>query len=176
MIRKEDLFPIGHFTKPHGLQGELPLLTSHADILEQMTYIVCEMEGIPVPFFIESYRPKGRLAILLKLEHVDDPETAKRFTNREVYCPRKRVKNVPGEMVNWQQLVNYMIEDETLGELGRIVHVNDSTLNVFLHIDRQGKELLAPIAPDLIRAVDVTSGRIVVALPEGLLEFIAYNM
>ena len=141
-----------------------------------MIYVVCEMEGMPVPFFIDSFRSKGRPVVLIKLEGVDNPEAAKRFLNREVYCPRKMVKRVPGEEVNWQQLVNYILEDETLGELGRIVHVNDTTLNVFLHIDRQGKELLTPIAPELIRAVDVTTGRIVIALPEALLEFIAYNM
>ena len=55
MIRKEELFKIGKFTKPHGVKGEITLLTQYEG-LETMDepYIVCEMDGIFVPFFVES--------------------------------------------------------------------------------------------------------------------------
>ena len=51
MIREEEVFKIGQFAKPHGIKGELSLVTN-SDVLEDAEdpYIVCEMDGILVPF------------------------------------------------------------------------------------------------------------------------------
>ena len=47
MIRQEEVFKIGQFAKPHGIKGELSLLTQ-CDLFEETDepYIVCEMDGI----------------------------------------------------------------------------------------------------------------------------------
>ena len=54
MIKKEDVFKIGQFAKPHGIKGEIALVTN-SDVFDDSDdpYIVCEMDGILVPFFIE---------------------------------------------------------------------------------------------------------------------------
>ncbi len=60
MIREEEVFKIGQFAKPHGIKGELSLVTN-SDVLEDAEdpYIVCEMDGILVPFFVEDFRYKN---------------------------------------------------------------------------------------------------------------------
>ena len=59
MIREGEVFKIGQFAKPHGIKGELSLVTN-SDVLEDAEdpYIVCEMDGILVPFFVEDFRYK----------------------------------------------------------------------------------------------------------------------
>ena len=59
MIKKEDVFKIGQFAKPHGIKGEIALVTN-SDVFDDSDdpYIICEMDGILVPFFIEEYRYK----------------------------------------------------------------------------------------------------------------------
>ena len=47
--------------------------------------IICEIDGILVPFFIEEYRYKTDTVMLVKLENVDDEKAAREFTNREVF-------------------------------------------------------------------------------------------
>ena len=46
MIREEEVFKIGQFAKPHGIKGELSLVTN-SDVLEDAEdpYIVCEMDS-----------------------------------------------------------------------------------------------------------------------------------
>ena len=65
MIKKEDVFKIGQFAKPHGIKGEIALVTN-SDVFDDSDdpYIICEMDGILVPFFIEEYRYKTDTCLL----------------------------------------------------------------------------------------------------------------
>lgn len=71
MIRKEEVFKIGQFAKPHGIKGEISLVTN-CDLFDDVEdpCIVCEVDGILVPFFIEDYRYKADTVMLVKLENV----------------------------------------------------------------------------------------------------------
>lgn len=169
MIRKEDLCQVGQFARPHGIKGELPLVTDYDLFGEtEHPYIVCEMDGIPVPFYIESYRPKGRSTILVKLEQVDGIAAAKRLVNRAVYYPQAAIRHRPEKDAGWHQFTGYMLEDGRKGEIGRVTDVDDTTLNVLFRVDCNGKEILAPVAEELICFVDRKAKRIVVSLPDGL--------
>ena len=57
MIRKEEVYKIGIFNKPHGIHGELSF-TFTDDIFDRVEaeYLICLLDGIFVPFFIEEYR------------------------------------------------------------------------------------------------------------------------
>ena len=51
MITREELIRIGRFNKPHGVKGELSF-TFTDDVFDrtECPYIVCEIDGIFVPF------------------------------------------------------------------------------------------------------------------------------
>lgn len=172
MIKREEVFKIGQFAKPHGIKGELSLLTQ-SDLFEEAEepYVVCDMDGILVPFFVEEYRYKTDSVILLKLEDVNSEEEARPFVNKEVFYPLDKVdqEHLVGEMT-WDSFVGYAVIDEHLGDLGVITAVDESTLNVLLQVDHQGEELLIPAAEELITAVDHEAHRLEVNLPEGLLD------
>ena len=55
MIKKSEVVKIGFFTKPHGVSGELRL-EFEGGVFNPIPsdYIICDMEGILVPIFIES--------------------------------------------------------------------------------------------------------------------------
>ena len=57
MIRSEEVYKIGVFNKPHGIKGELQF-TFTDDIFDRVDcdYLICLLDGILVPFFIEEYR------------------------------------------------------------------------------------------------------------------------
>lgn len=172
MIKKEEVFKIGQFAKPHGIKGELALLTN-SDVFEDSEdpYIVCEMDGILVPFFIESFRYKSDAVTLLKLENVDSEVRAREFVNREVFYALDAVDedDLVGDMT-WDSFIGYSVTDVQHGELGKITDVDESTLNVLLQIDYQGEELLIPAVEELITEADHQNKRLVVQIPEGLLD------
>ena len=57
MIRREDVFKIGRMGKPHGVKGELSMQCDD-DVFDRVDadYLVLDIDGILVPFFIEEYR------------------------------------------------------------------------------------------------------------------------
>ena len=78
MIRRDEVYKIGILNKPHGVRGEL-LFTFTDDIFDRVEadYIVCLMDGILVPFYIEEYRFRTDTTALIKLEDVDTAEQAR---------------------------------------------------------------------------------------------------
>ena len=171
MIRQEDVIKIGQFAKPHGVKGEIALVTQ-SDVLDESgsPYIICEIEGILVPFFIEEYRYKSDSVILLKLEDINDEIAASEFTGRDVYYPLDEMNGDDVGDVTWDNFIGYLVTDEVVGELGMITDVDESTLNVLIKIDHQGVELLIPAVEELIIAIDSEKKQMKVSLPEGLLD------
>lgn len=172
MIQPEEVFKIGQFAKPHGIKGELALVTT-SDVFDDSDdpYVVVEIDGILVPFFIEEYRYKSDTVTLVKLEKIDTEEAAREFAGRDVYYPLDEVEEsyLIGD-ITWDSLIGYTVTDPRYGELGRITDVDDTTLNVLLKIDRDGEEWLLPAADELITAADHSTKRLTVSLPEGLLD------
>ena len=171
MIKKEDVFKIGQFAKPHGIKGEITLLTT-SDVFDDSDdpFIVCEFEGILVPFFIEEYRYKSDSSILVKLENIDSELQAREFSNLEVYYPLDAaVGDLVGDMT-WDSFVGYVVLDTRLGISGPITMVDESTINVLLQVDYKGNEILIPAAEELILGVDHDKKLLEVALPDGLLD------
>lgn len=174
MINKEELFQIGYFAKPHGIKGELSLHTDNAEVLDDVAdpYLVCEMEGLFVPFFIETLRSKKSASVVLvKFENVDNELAAKKFSNKAAYYPLELIKDYPPEDVeSWDFYIGYCLEDRLMGELGKVTDVDVSTINTLFKIDYQGKELLVPIADEIIVSTDHENRRLTVSLPEGLID------
>ena len=134
-------------------------------------YIICEIDGILVPFFIEEYRYKTDTVILVKLKNVDDEKAAREFSNREVFYSLDEVdeEDLVGEMT-WDSFIGYQVIDEVQGKIGEITDVDESTINVLLQIDREGEEILLPAVEELILSADHENKRLIVSLPEGLLD------
>lgn len=159
------------FNKPHGIGGELQF-TFTDDIFDRVEadYIICPMDGILVPFFIEGYRFRSDTTALMKLEGVDTQEQARRFTNTPVYFPVKHAQETPPEELTWTFFVGFRMEDTCHGYLGEVTDVDDSTANVLFVVDHQGEELLIPAHEEFIQDIDTTHRVLTVRLPEGLLD------
>lgn len=171
MIRREDVYKIGIFNKPHGIHGELSF-TFTDDVFDRVEcdYLICLLDGIFVPFFIEEYRFRSDSTALVKLEGVDTAERARMFTNIEVYFPVEHADEDagPGEL-SWDFFVGFRVEDVRHGELGEVVEVDTSTVNTLFVIEKAGEELLLPAQEEFIVNIDRMHRVITVNVPEGLL-------
>jgi len=171
MIKEEEVYKIGIINKPHGIHGELSF-TFDDDIFDRVDadYIVCLMDGILVPFFIESYRFRSDSSALIKLEGVDDEQQARRFTNTEVFFPKKHAEGTEDEDLTWAYFTGFIIKDVKEGKIGKVTDVDDSTINTLFVVDRDGKELLIPAQEDFIVNLDREARIITMDLPSGLIE------
>ena len=171
MIKEEEVYKIGIINKPHGIHGELSF-TFDDDIFDRVDadYIVCLMDGILVPFFIESYRFRSDSSALIKLEGVDNEQQARRFTNTEVFFPKKHAEGPEDEDLTWAYFTGFIIKDVKEGKIGKVTDVDDSTINTLFVVDRDGKELLIPAQEDFIVNLDREARIITMDLPSGLIE------
>ena len=171
MIKKEEVYKIGLFNKPHGIHGELQF-TFTDDIFDRVDcdYLICLLDGIFVPFFIEEYRFRSDSTALVKLEGIDTAERARMFTNVEVYFPVKHAEEAEDGELSWNFFVGFRMEDVRHGELGEVVEVDTTTVNTLFVVEQEdGEELLIPAQEEFIVVINQEKKLITVELPEGLL-------
>lgn len=171
MIRKEEVFKIGVINKPHGIKGEVSFTFTDDifDRVEDCDYLVLLLDGIMVPFFMEEYRFKSDSTVLVKFEGIDTAEAARKFTNVEVYYPKKYMEETE-DISSWNFFVGYKVQDVNHGMLGEITDVDDTTMNVLFVIEQEGEELLLPAHEEFIVDLDRKKHILIVDIPEGLLE------
>lgn len=173
MIREDEVFKIGKFTKPHGIKGEIAFAFDN-DIFDKVDcpYLICKINGIFVPFFIKEYRFKGADTALITFEDIVSDTQAKQFNGLEVYFPRKYFEdNAADAEYTLDYFIGFSVVDSRAGNIGRIVAVDENTINtLFLLEDEKGKETIIPATDDFVTEIDNNQNILYVDLPEGLIE------
>ena len=167
MIRREDVYRIGKIGKPHGVKGEVSFHFDD-DIFDRTDadFLILELDGILVPFFMEEYRFRSDSLALMKLEGIDTQERARELTNCEVFFPREQQDDE--ENLSWAAIIGFtVIDEQTNTPVGTIASVDDSTENVLFELE---DGTLIPASEDLITNIDTKKRTITIDLPEGLLE------
>lgn len=168
MIRQEEVYKIGKLGKTHGVKGEISFLFDD-DVFDRTDadYLILEIDGILVPFFIEEYRFKTDSNALMKFDGIDTQERARELTGCDVYF-RRDMADEDSEHLSWAELIGYRLIDAASGaEVGTIASVDDSTINILFELE-DGK--LIPASEELITNVDTSKHQIAINLPEGILE------
>ena len=169
MIEKNRVFPVGKIHKPHGINGEMSFtFTSDVFDTEHAEYFIFEMEGILVPFYIESYRFRTDTAALLKLEGVDTEEQAREFSGLEVFLPDSFLDKAGEEEMTMDYFVGFELSDKKSGILGTVTAVDQSTENILFVAANGPNELLIPAAEDFILEIDHEQKIIYMEIPDGL--------
>lgn len=167
MIKKEEVYKIGRLGKTHGMRGEISFLFDD-DVFDRVDadYLILEIDGILVPFFIEEYRFKTDSNALMKFDGIDTQERARELTGCDVWFPRALAES-DEDGISWAAIVGFdIIESESGKTVGRIASVDDSTINILFCLE-DGR--LIPASEELIIAIDQQARTITMQLPEGLL-------
>lgn len=174
MIRKEDIVTIGKFQKTHALKGELNMISDiDSEYFMEGNPLIVENDGILVPFYVESIRPKGTTSYLVKLEGINSEEEASIFVNNEISILKKDAEEwLDDTFEDLGELIGYsVIEDKTRVEIGRVERIDDSTSNILLILtDKDDEQIYIPFNEDLIVEIDDENQVIKMNLPEGLVD------
>jgi 16S rRNA processing protein RimM len=168
MIRKEEVYKIGRLGKVHGIKGEISFLLDD-DVFDRVDadYLVLDVDGILVPFFIEEYRFKTDSNVLMKFDGIDTQERARELTGCDVYFPRALAES-DEDNLSWAEMIGYSLVDAQSGQkIGTIAAVDDSTINILFELE-DGR--LIPASEELITNIDTQKHQIEINLPEGILE------
>lgn len=168
MIKREEVYKIGRLGKAHGIRGEVSFLFDD-DVFDRVDadYLILDIDGILVPFFLEEYRFKSDANALVKFDGIDTLESAKELTGCEVFFPRE-MSDEDDEHISWAEIVGYELVDSETGTVaGTIASVDDSTINTLFELE-DGR--LIPASEELIQKIDTKKHQIEIKLPEGILE------
>jgi len=175
MINRNELIKIGNFNKSHGIKGEINFtFTSNFFNKNKDFFFVFELDGIFIPFKVESYRFISNSTALVKLKNINTIEQANLLTYQEVFAPLKQLTenielNSSIKKFSWDYFIGFSIIDDKMKEIGYITDIDKSTMNTLFIIEKGGKEILIPTAEEMIITIDDKKRIIYMKLPAGLL-------
>ena len=166
MIRKEEVYRIGRLGKAHGVHGEISFMFDD-DVFDRVDadYLVLDVDGILVPFFLEEYRFRSDSTALVKFEDVDTQERARELTNCDVYFPLALTDDEASQVPSF--LLGFALIDAATGQpIGRIAAIDDQTANILFELE-DGR--LIPAAEEFITDINREARTLTMQLPDGLL-------
>ena len=170
-MTKEEAFYIGYFTKTKGLKGELQLyfeFDAYEDL--DLDVVFAEVNGKMVPFFVEKHKLYPNNTGLFYFEDLDHIDKAQALVKKKVYLPLSKMPERDEEDFTYEDFVGFTVTDETHGELGEILEVNEYPQQFVATLLYKKKEILFPLNEDMIIEFDEDEKTILVDLPEGLLD------
>ena len=166
---------IGRFNRTHGVRGEITAtLDCELELLERLSCIVCDMDGINVPFFISAMRLKSNKSVLLTIDGITSEQQAAMILGREFYALKEDYDLLNDELEGDELPLDYFIGFELFDHdtpVGHIDDVDDTTANVLFVVKRpDGSHVQVPAADEWVVAFDPDQRTITMDLPQGLLE------
>ena len=175
MITREELIAIGHYNKPHGVAGELSATVDvEIDVLGALSCLVSEMDGIYVPFFVNSLRPKTSETVLLTIDGINSEQEAARLVNHDIYALKREFRqesdDADADGYPLDYFIGFELQDSDGTRVGEIVQVDEQTENAIFIVDDGEGELLLPASDVLIVEFDLDKKVMVMDLPQGILD------
>lgn len=164
---KEEVYKIGKLGKAHGIKGEVSMQVDD-DIFDRTDaeFLILELDGIMVPFFMEEYRFKSDDTALIKFEGVDTQERARELTGADVYFPTPTDSSQDHE-ISYAMLVGFNVINSNNGKtIGKIAFIDEQTINTMFELT---DGTLLPASEELIEGVDIENKNISLNIPDGLL-------
>ena len=167
----EEYVNIGKMGKTHGTNGELKCQVKdpYLDDFFDAEVVFLALQGNKVPFFIAASRGEGTL--IVKFEEVDSREDALPLAGAELFLRAADLAAGPPDILpDFSFLEGFRIIDQQAGEVGIIEEVLEFPQQIMAVLQYQGRELLIPLNDAFIIEIDEPAQRILMALPDGLLE------
>jgi 16S rRNA processing protein RimM len=167
MIKQEEVYKIGKLGKTHGVKGEVSFMFDD-DVFDRVDsdYLVLDIDGILVPFFIEEYRFRSDSVALMKFEDIDTQQRAAELTGCDVFFPRALADE--DDTPTLAMLIGFGVVDANSKKtIGRIAAIDDSTVNLLFELE---DGMLIPASEELITDIDQENRIITIDIPKGLLE------
>jgi 16S rRNA processing protein RimM len=163
---------VGQVVGAHGVQGELRVKIMSDDPqrfarLEQV-YLGPDDKN-PAACRVESTRLHGR-QVLIKLEGCDDRNAAQARRGTLLFVPLAEAIPLAEDEYFEHQIVGLEVWTAAGDFLGRVVDILYTRANEVYVVQEEGtrREILLPAIEEVVQAIDLEAGRLVVHLMEGL--------
>jgi len=199
MAGYDNLQQVAQVLKSNGTDGELVMgfrEIAPEDInLNEPVFIV--FDGLPVPFFIESFTKRGNSKALVRLTDICSMEDVEEIAGKAVYIEEDNLPEMSLEEDGYAALIGWTLlmpeipdqvgdDVETVGEdmeedtslpaltgnlyeVGEITDFIDIPNNPCIEVETESGAVMIPLHEDLILSVDPEYQEIIMQLPAGLI-------
>ena len=161
-MAKDNKIILGCVGATYGVRGWVKI-NSYTDpvtnILDYSEWFI-EHQGQWRAISVEAAKPHGN-GIIAKLAGIDDPETAKRYTNNPIGVDRTLLPKPLDNEYYWDDLIDLTVTNTVGATLGKVVEVRNTGANDILIIEGD-KRHLVPFIDHVIQAVDLANQSIIV--------------
>ncbi len=168
-----ELVYVGKIVRARGVGGELEMAPLGEAVLKlgEGTELLLERDEGEEPreFHVSGVRRLGS-RVGLRLEGVDTPESARPLVGHSAMIEAAALPELPDGRYYHYQIVGLEVVDEDGESLGEIVQVIETGGNDVYVVGEGRGEILLPATDKVIVEIDLAAGRMVVAVPPGLIE------
>ena len=158
------MLKIAQVLKSNGTDGGLLLSffdVSPEDIdLQEPVFI--EFDGLPVPFYFESFTRRGNNRAVVHLTGVRSLKDADELAGAAVYADYF-------EEEDEEDLTGWTVIDDGGATVGTVSGYEDIPGNLCIYVKTPGGEVLLPLHQELIVSMDPSTKVLTLVIPEGLL-------
>jgi 16S rRNA processing protein RimM len=156
----------------HGIRGEVRLHTFTDDPMAISRYGPLETEDRKRSFAVAAAR-SGKGFLVARLSGVEDRSAAEELRNLRLYVPRERLPALSdADDFYHADLIGLRVVDADGSEIGTVAAVQNYGAGDLIEVrpSSGGPTVLIPFTKASVPVVDLSSGRLVVDTPDGLLE------
>lgn len=169
---KQEHICVGKIYREHGIEGRVKvyLYSGAAENFRKGSKIVIKKNsGETLSAKILDVAPFQRW-FLTRFSVFASPEEAREWRKAFLYVPKDRLKPLAKGEAYVFELVGFGIFDSDENFLGNVVAVRESGESALFVVSRGKKEILIPVVPKWIVSVDRKNKKIVINVPEGLVD------
>ncbi len=173
----EGLIRIGYIKRAHGIHGELVVmpLTEDPGRYGQLHQVYVRpqqpLSGMAAdPLNIQSYRFAGK-DIILKFREINDRNTAESYKGWYIEISRDDLRVLPADTYYVFDMIGLDVYSEEGEFLGKLKDISSTGSNDVYEVGKEGaKSFFIPALKSVVRQISLESGKIIVRIPEGLLD------
>lgn len=172
----DECYYLGYTSKLHGKNGEITLklevdFFEECKKLESVFIQLNKTDTSLIPFFISKSNFQNNGTFRVKLEDVDSIAEAKPIIGKGVYMLSKFLPTLSGNKFYHHEVEDFKVIDTNYGEVGQLQQIlNFPKQAIFEVLHPSDKEVLIPVADNIIDKIDRINKTITVTTPDGLIE------
>ncbi len=161
---------VGTVSRSHGLKGafKVNITVEASPQFEENEPVFIQLQGEPVPFFVEEISSASSNSIVLKVEDLDAIEATDRFIGLEILLPSGKVPKTLKDEAH--SIIGFEVYDIHHGQIGKILGIMQLPKQSVLEVEKEGKQILIPFVEEVVIEVDEENQSVKVETPDGLVD------
>lgn len=167
-----EFIQIGRITTTHGLEGKL-ILNHHLgknNKLKELKHFFVELKRESyIPYFIDSITFSNDEEAYVMIEDINSLEAGKTLSGKNVYLSTDQYEKLKPKdnNINFE---GFEVSDASFGIIGKIESLIETPGQLLATILHNEIEVIIPLNDQTIKDINITTKKLKVTLPDGLLD------